>query len=184
MSTLFPSRIVNDDLTIERWTASDIAPMETLITDNIEHLRPWMAWAAREPIDAERRRKLFDRWDRYWASGEGAVYSIRVRDELFGGGAIHRRTETRSAEIGYWLGEHASGRGFATRTARALTDAALGLAEIDVVQISHEPSNLRSGAVAQRLSFASVPTTPPDATRWRVDRRSWSREDAAQATGG
>jgi ribosomal-protein-serine acetyltransferase len=177
MSALLPSQIVDDDLTIQRWAESDIAPLEGLITNNLEHLRPWMAWAAHEPISAEQRRKLFDRWDRYWASGTGAVYSIRLGDELFGGCAIHRRSEPRGVEIGYWLSEQASGRGIATRASRVLTNAAFRLDDIDFVQISHERSNIRSGAVAQRLGFAPVSVPPLDATRWRIERSSWCRHD-------
>lgn len=173
MSALLPSRIVDDDLTIQRWTETDVDAMEALITDNLEHLRPWMAWAAREPIAPQQRRRLFDRWDRYWATGKGVVYSIRVGEKLIGGCAIHRRIDSDVAEIGYWLGQNSTGRGVATRTSRALTDAAFGLDDIDVVQISHERSNARSGAVAERLGYSRVPTQSANATCWQMDRSGW-----------
>jgi RimJ/RimL family protein N-acetyltransferase len=177
MTTLLPSRIIDHDLTIQRWTATDVDPMEALVTENLDHLRPWMAWAAHEPITSQQRRQLFSRWDRYWKADKGAVYSVRVDDELVGGCAIHLQTSD-GAEIGYWLGHNATGRGIATRTARALTDEAFRLDDIDFVQISHEHSNTRSGAVAERLGYTRVPTLSPGDTRWRVDRSRWfSRRD-------
>lgn len=174
MRTLLPSRIIDHDLTIQRWTSADIEPMEALIVENLDHLRPWMAWAAREPITAEQRQRLFDRWDRYWKTSAGAVYSVRIGGELVGGCAIHRRNDTRSAEMGYWLAKNATSQGIATRTARLLTDAAFQLASVDAVQISHEHSNTRSGTVAERLGYTRLPTPSPDATRWRTDRSQWT----------
>ena len=166
-----PSRIVDHDLTIQRWTPADIDPMEALISANLEHLRSWMAWAAHEPIGPAKRRMLFDQWDRYWASSRGAVYSIRIGDELVGGCAIHRQNESDAVEIGYWLGQNATGRGIATRTARALTNAALGVADINVVGISHERSNVRSGAVAERLGYTQAFTSSADVTRWEYGHK-------------
>lgn len=173
MRTLLPSRIVNDDLTIQRWTTADIVAMEALIVANLDHLRPWMAWAADEPIGPRRRQQLFNRWDRYWQTGNGAVYSVRIGPRLVGGCAVHRQSNTRSAEIGYWFAENATGRGVATRTARALTDAAFRAGHVDIVRISHERSNTRSAAVAERLGFRNVSTPSPKETRWQANQSRW-----------
>jgi hypothetical protein len=41
-------------LIIRTWQPRDIALMQQLITDSLDHLRPWMAWAHDEPISRAR----------------------------------------------------------------------------------------------------------------------------------
>jgi len=163
-----PSRIEGDDLVIRRWTEDDAEAMTLLIAENLDHLRPWMAWARREPLSTPARLRLIEKWDRTWESGQGAIYAIESVSELVGGCALHRRVGLGGLDIGYWLGEQASGRGLATRTARALTEAAFQLEDTAFVQISHEASNARSAAVARRLGFTNL-TSSDDSpvTTWR-----------------
>ncbi len=168
MSTPLPSRITEGDLAIGRWTTGDAEEMADLITDNLAHLRPWMAWAAHEPLSLSRRLELFKRWDRYWAAGKGAIYSIRVADHLVGGCVLHRQPDDGGVEIGYWLGQQATGQGIATRTVSALSDAMSARPDIAYVQISHESSNLSSAGIPHRLGFTQLAPTPgANVTRWR-----------------
>lgn len=168
MSNLLPRRIYASDLLIGRWTTSDAEAMTSLIVDSLAHLRPWMAWAANEPLSLSRRLDLFKRWDQYWATGKGAIYSIRATDRLVGGCALHRQPDKAGVEIGYWLGQHAIGQGIATQTASALHDAALALPDVTYVQISHDPSNFGSAGVPRRLGFTRLTPTPgANVTTWR-----------------
>jgi len=167
-----PSRIVGDgDLVIRRWAAADAEPMGDMIVENLAHLRPWMAWARDEPVSAEARHRLFEHWDRYWASGMGAVYAIDTADGPVGGCSLHRRIGPGVLEVGYWLGRSSTGRGIATRAARALTTAAFALDDIDVVRINHAASNTASGGVAGRLGFVDVSDDDhPAVTTWERRR--------------
>lgn len=169
MNAPLPSRIRAENLLIGRWITADTQAMTDLIDDSLEHLRPWMAWAADEPLSPSRRIEQFKRWDQYWASGDGAVYSIRFGGRLVGGCALHRRPDNSGLEIGYWLGRHATGKGIATSTVTALLDAAATLPAITYVQISHDPTNISSAGIPLRLGFTQVAATPGvDATVWRT----------------
>lgn len=166
-----PERIEAEDLVIRRWTAGNVDGMTNLIVGSLDHLRPWMAWAKSEPLSTDARLQLFERWDQYWASGDGAVYAVEDSEELVGGCALHRRVGPGGIDLGYWLGHHSTGRSIATRTAAALTGAAFRIDDIDFVQISHTASNQRSRAVAERLAFTNV--TPPGeqfVTTWQQHR--------------
>ena len=168
---LLPACITAEGLDIRRWRYDDISDMNRLITASLDHLRPWMAWAQHEPLSDDRRRELFDRWDRYWASGSGAVYAVYHQEELIGGCALHRRVGPGGLDIGYWLGVDATGQGLATRIAAALTDAALALSDIDIVQISHQATNTRSANIAERLGYTNVTkATERDVTIWQRRR--------------
>lgn len=146
--------------------------MAALVADSLDHLRSWMAWASDEPLPTEVRLRLFQRWDRYWASGQGVVSMIEVGGELVGGCSLHRRVGPGGLDLGYWLGRHATGRGIATRTAAVLADAAFQVDGVDFVQISHTTANAHSGAVPERLGFTLVsPARSPDVTTWQRRRR-------------
>jgi RimJ/RimL family protein N-acetyltransferase len=56
-----------------------------------------------------------------------------------------------SARLGYWLVNHARGRGLATAAARALTDWASERLALNQVVIEREASNIASARVAQKL---------------------------------
>jgi ribosomal-protein-serine acetyltransferase len=59
----------------------------------------------------------------------------------------------RATEIGYWLGEHSSGRGLMTRAARAMLGFAFEELNVNRVGLQAEVGNQRSRAVAERLGF-------------------------------
>jgi [ribosomal protein S5]-alanine N-acetyltransferase len=56
-----------------------------------------------------------------------------------------------SARLGYWLVDHARGRGIATAAARSLTDWAFARLGLSHVVIDREASNIGSAGVAQKL---------------------------------
>lgn len=90
MTPLRPT-VTAGQLTITAWTAADGDDMHQLIAANLDHLRPWMAWAANEPFSPSRRLAMLARWERYRRSGRGTIYSVRSDQTLVGGCALHRR---------------------------------------------------------------------------------------------
>lgn len=85
-----------------------------------------------------------------WASGEDFTYAIVLDGAIVGACGLFRREETpeNGWEIGYWLHPAATGRGVATRAARALADQAFQLPGVDYVEVIHDVANHASGAVA------------------------------------
>ena len=152
-----PDRVPDDMLDIATWQSSDVADMRSLIIESLEHLRPWMAWAAHEPLDDGPRLAMFDRWTRQRLVGAGAVYAVRHDRTLIGGCALHRRVGPGGLDIGYWLGVRATGHGYATPIAAALVRIAFEQPDIAFVQISHATANstLRS-IVGSFIAAASI----------------------------
>ncbi|MDH3753428.1 MAG: GNAT family N-acetyltransferase [Acidimicrobiia bacterium] len=176
VSARLPEHIAGTRLVIRRWRVEDAEPLSRLIEASLTHLRPWMAWAAEEPMPIEQRRRLIEHWDRYWETGDGVVYGIFERAAPVGGCGLHRRIGPGGLDLGYWIGADHTGRGLATETARQLTTAAFETDDIDHVEINHERSNTASAAVARRLGYAGIRREPDDSTDvmgWRVDRTDW-----------
>ena len=45
-----PDHVESPRLTIRRWNAGDADALSAAILASVHHLRPWMPWAADEPI--------------------------------------------------------------------------------------------------------------------------------------
>lgn len=182
-TSVLPERIDGPDgLLLRRWEVEDSEPLGRAIAESVEHLRPWMAWAAHEPLPVERRRELIEEWNRGWADGGDVVLGIFLDGQVVGGTGLHRRIGPSGLEIGYWIHAGFLRQGLATRTAARLTDAALNLPYISHVEIRHDKANIASAGVPRGLGFRLVSEVagPPEAPgetgiklRWRMDRATW-----------
>jgi RimJ/RimL family protein N-acetyltransferase len=113
---------------------------------------PWASPAAGTP-EAQRVRlqDLSTAWD---AGREYAFLALSVPDdELLGVFGLHRRVGPGGIELGYGLAEVASGRGHATTGAKALTDVALALPDIERVEVRCDFANVRSQRIPERLGY-------------------------------
>src|SRR5687768_2598905 len=134
-----PSAVVvaSGRFTLRRYVAADVNALNRSVAESVDHLRPWMPWAADEPLTVQARLELFATWDREWRDGESAVYGMFAGDGVIGGTGLHRRRAGRPdvIEIGYWVHVDHIRKGIATEAAGALTDAAFGLASTTAVEI-------------------------------------------------
>ena len=98
-------------------------------------------------------------------------------------GACGVEAREGGAEIGYWIGRHYWGRGYATEAARAVIDHAFGDLGHDALQAGARVSNPASRRVLEKCGFqwtgvglyrihAINSSAPLD--RFRLDRRLWA----------
>lgn len=182
MQLTLPSEIRTPRLVLRRWRTSDAALMKAAIDDNLPHLQAWMPWAQAEPSSLgviEERIALFEQ---QFDTGTEWLYAIRSRssDAVVGGTGLHPRIGPDGLEIGYWLRENATGQGYATEAARALTQVALDQPDIERVQIRCDPRNVASAAIPLRLGYRHIRTieneavtpngTPRDTMVWEITR--------------
>jgi RimJ/RimL family protein N-acetyltransferase len=181
-----PSEIRTERLVVRGWRDDDAEALGHAVAASVEHLRPWMPWAADEPLSLEARRELIARWQRAWADDGETVYGILHDGTIVGGTGLHRRRGPGVLEIGYWIGVDHIGRGYATEAARALTAAAFAVPGIAVVEIRHDRANTRSGRVPAKLGFVLEEEVPDAVTApaeigidcvWRVHRDRWPAPD-------
>ncbi len=75
-------------------------------------------------------------------------------DRLIGIGSIHSVDwDLGRAALGYWIDKDEWGKGFATETARQLSQLAFGQLGLKVLTISCRASNTASRAVAEKVGF-------------------------------
>jgi RimJ/RimL family protein N-acetyltransferase len=187
---ILPERIEGSEgLLLRRWVADDAEALGRAVAESVEHLRPWMAWIADEPLPLEDRRALLADWERDWSQGGDVVLGVFVDGRIAGGCGLHRRIGPDGLELGYWIHPAHLRRGLATRVAELLTDAAFALPGITHVEIHHDRANRASAAVPRKLGFEWLgeardePEAPAEVGvewRWRIDKERW-RSTAARA---
>ncbi len=159
--------------------AADRDVVHQLTMESLEHLRPWMPWAANYDLDSA--AEFVEQVEAGWAGGHSSTYLILDGDEAAGVCALHRSIGPGGLEIGYWLHPQRTGRGLATRATAALVGHAFSHPDIDHVQIWHDAANVASAAVPKRLAFTQVdrrtpprdPLTPGEVgidVIWQLDR--------------
>lgn len=132
--------------------------LNTAVRANLDHLRPWLDWAAEAP-SLGRTAALTRAGAAAWDAGTDFMYLARRTGPngrpgpVVGAFGLHGRVGPGALEIGYWVGAEHVGRGIATTAARALTEAALALPGIERVEIRCDRANTASAAVPRRLGY-------------------------------
>lgn len=182
MADNIPSVLVGSRVKLRRWLATDAGALCALVEDNLEHLRPWMPWAANEPLSVEQRVGLIETWATASTAGGDAVFGVCLGDQPIGSCGLHRRRGPHGLEIGYWIDKDFVGRGLATEAARVLTAAAFTVRDITFVEIHHDKANVASARIPEHLGYALLGETPDiveapgevgvDCT-WRMEANDW-----------
>lgn len=182
-----PERIELPGLTLRRPTEDDVPALLKALDDSFEHLHPWMPWAAERPtLEGERAWVSVTR--RNWEAGTDYAYLMQAPDGgIAGTVGLHDRLGPGALEIGYWVNVGHTRRGYATRAAGALTEAAFGLPGIERVEIHCDIANKRSAAVPPKLGYRllgvedgarEAPAEEGPLMRWGVTREAWAARDA------
>jgi RimJ/RimL family protein N-acetyltransferase len=155
-----PYRIVTERLVLRCWDPRDAPLLEDALHSSLDHLRPWMPWAADEPRPIRERVALLRRFRGQFDVGQDFVYGVFAADEseVVGGTGLHTRVGEDALEIGYWIRASRIGRGLATELTAALTRVAFELCGVDRVEIRVDPANVASAAIPRKLGFAEEAT--------------------------
>jgi RimJ/RimL family protein N-acetyltransferase len=169
-------------LELRPWVEDDAPALGQAIAESADHLRPWMAWIADEPLGDAARRLWIRRTAEQRAGGGDDVFGIWMDGKVVGGCGFHRRIGPGGLEIGYWVHAGYLRRGVATEAVRQLCERAFATPSIDRVEIHHDRANVASGAVPAGLGFTLVaeapeaPKTPAEEgieRVWRLTRAEW-----------
>ena len=152
-------------VTLRRFRAEDVDALFGAVTESLEHLRPWMPWAA--DYSRASAEEYLARSIKGWDEGTEYNYAILTGDALAGrvlAGSIGLMTRCGPGglEIGYWVRSAYTGRGLATAATEALVGQAFGLPGVDWVEIVHDELNVASGQIPRKLGFTEAGRRPLD----------------------
>jgi ribosomal-protein-serine acetyltransferase len=152
-----PNHLTSGTVELRRWRAADAELCLRLVTESLDHLRPWMPWATTD-YDLAVARDFVQRCEADWDAGTAFNYLILSGAEPAGSAGLMARIDPGGLEIGYWVHPAYTGRGVATAAATALTEAAFALSGVDHVEIHHDERNLASERVPVKLGYVHVET--------------------------
>ena len=155
-----PYRVVTERLVLRCWQPDDAPRLKEAVDSSLDHLRPWMPWAAEEPQSIAQKVELLRTFRGNFDLGHDFVYGIFDRDEsrVAGGTGLHTRRGDDALEIGYWIRADRAGQGLATEATAALTRVAFEVCRVDRVEIRCDPRNERSRNVPRKLGFVEEAT--------------------------
>jgi ribosomal-protein-serine acetyltransferase len=165
------------------WRIEDADAQERAIAESLDHLLPWMPWAADEPQPLEARVAMLREWEAERLAGTGEYFAVWLDGALVGSCGLHRRIGPGGAEIGYWIHPRHLRRGLATEVARQLCERAFAEPGVDRVEIHHDRANVASGGVPPKLGFEHVgdtrrarqaPSEEGVERVWRLSREAWT----------
>ena len=177
-----PRRIMAEDVELRCYEFTDAYPLSEAVASSLSDLEPWMPWAKFEPQTLEQRAELIETWRREWDMGNEFVMGIFLNGTLVGSSGLHLRGEAGQIEIGYWVSSNFVGQGIATRSSRALMNAAFALPEVNEVHILHDKANVNSQRVPEKLGLELLkeeprpPQSPGEsgtACLWSMTRERW-----------
>jgi ribosomal-protein-serine acetyltransferase len=176
-----PPEVVNaGPVALRRWRVADLAASYEAVSESLEHLRPWMPWAA--DFSRASQAEFLVGCERDWESGAAFNYAMLVDDAIAGSIGLMARIGPGGLEIGYWVHEAYTRQGLATAASAALVDQAFALPGIERVQIVHDEFNVASGGVPRKLGFTEIERRPLDhrplggtgmGVAWELTRAEW-----------
>ena len=150
-------------LRLHRRRSAHAPALNRAVRANLEHLRPWMEWAAEAPTRA-RTAELTRAGTAAWEAGTDFMYLADLDDapgRVVGAFGLHGRIGPGALEIGYWVAARHVGRGIATAAAGALTEAALALPGIARVEIRCDQAPARPYRASSATGWTGSPRPPP-----------------------
>ena len=176
------------------WEPRDAPLLKEAVDSSIDHLRPWMPWAADEPQTLDEKVQLLRRFRGQFDLGQNFVYGLFSRDEseVVGGSGFHLRVGDDAFEIGYWIRASREGEGLTTEVTAALTRVGFELCEVDRIEIHTEPGNERSMRIPLKLGYreearmrrrlyAAAGVEPRDVVVFTLFRNELAESPAASA---
>lgn len=145
--------IARDDIVIRPWAQGDVDALFAAVSASLPTLSRWLPWAT----PAYARADAAD-WIVHCIGARGAdeeyhfgVFDAASGDVLGGVGLNHRIRAYRTANLGYWVGDAARGRGVAVHAARQTARFGFETLGLQRVAILVQPENRASLRVAVKL---------------------------------
>lgn len=144
---------VDEEVSLKLLTQLDADDVFDLIDRNRTHLREWLGWVD-SSTDVSMSQAFIqynlDKFIKQEALDTGILYKGKLVGKI-GFNKINHANKT--AEIGYMLDEHFTGKGIMTRATEAMVNIAFHEFQLQKVEIRVAPSNEKSRAIPVRLGF-------------------------------
>lgn len=145
---------IDNDLELRVLDTRYAKPLFDIVDQDREYLRQWQNWPDKIRTIHDMRRSLHFSMQKR-RQNTGLDFVLIYRGAPVGKiGLVYINWREKTTEVGYWLAQKLQGNGFISRAAQVLTGYALGVLQLEQVQIRCSEGNMRSRAIPERLGFA------------------------------
>ena len=150
-----PYRIETARSVVRCYNPVDAPLLTNAISQNLEHLRPWMPWIENEPESVEEKAQRLRSFRSKFDLDKDYTFGVFSPDEtgLIGSTGLHTRIGAQVFEIGYWVASAHANRGLATEVAAALVKVAFEICKIERIEIRCDANNVASARIPEKLGF-------------------------------
>src|SRR5208282_5399312 len=85
--------VLGPRLTLRRWRAADAPVLSRAVEESLDHLRPWMSWAADEPLSLPARAAVLRTFESNWRRGSEVVLGAFADAVVVGGCGLVQRSD-------------------------------------------------------------------------------------------
>lgn len=143
---------IDTDVYLRSLQSSDAERIFQLVDQNREYLAEWLSWVSRTKAVGDSLVFLETVEVRH-AEGNGIHCGILVREQLVGLIGLRMNSGDYTANIGYWLSEHVSGLGLATRSVQKICQYGFEQLNLERIEIRTSTENSRSWKIPERVGF-------------------------------
>jgi len=155
MTNYPPYRIETERLVIRCWNPKDSYLFHEAISNNTEHLKQYMPFIKREPLEIEDKIETLRRFRSNFDSSKDFVFGIfnKAETKVLGSTGLHTKPGKYGFEIGYWIIQSECNKGIATEAVKALLFAGFNVLDIDRIELFCNPENIYSRKIPKKLGF-------------------------------
>ncbi len=149
-----PNLIEGERILLIKRSLDQATELFSLIDQNREHLEAWMPWAKKTKTQKDTEEYLRNAI-KEWNEAQLIDFSIYLKqgNSLIGSAGLHTlRWETKTCEVGYWLGKKFEGQGYVSEAVQLLEGLAVSLG-FHRLYLSCDSQNLKSVSVAERNRY-------------------------------
>lgn len=145
--------IVDKNITLYKARVKSADEIFECIDNSREFLREWLPWVD-GTITAKDTEKYIKSLERPHGKYKDLVFEVRYKEAIAGLlGMKDIDSLNNKAEIGYWLGQQAVGKGIMIRSCRALINYAFTELHLNKIWIRCAVDNLNSCNIPKQLGF-------------------------------
>lgn len=152
----FPHSFETERLTIRCPMPGDGPELNAALLDSWESLQPWMPWATGDKPTIEESEANIRKAYAKFLTREDLRLSLFLKgtNTMVGSSGLHRMDwNVPKFEIGYWVRQKYSGKGYITEAVVGITEFAIRELGAKRIEIRCDALNERSAAVPRRLGF-------------------------------
>lgn len=151
----FPEKFHTERLLIRMPLPGDGKVVYQAMQASLNELKEWMPWAHLEQTEDDVEVNIREAHAKFLTREDMRLHIFnRETGEFIGSSGMHRiNWDIPKFEIGYWIDNRYSGKGYITEAAEAITKFALTELKAKRVEIRCDVKNLKSRAIPERLGY-------------------------------